>query len=155
MLAAPARVRFLSCEPLLGPVYLDEVGIDKDGQDVGAWISRKPGVGVDWVIVGGENAADARPMAPAWARSLRRQCAEFRVPFFFKQWGTWLPAEWFEPEKTFLRTPVSFHKKTGVEMTREGVSLQGSLQHGEQLVYAGKHYDRKELDGRKHEEWPA
>jgi protein gp37 len=64
----PAAVRFLSVEPLLGPVTLDLTGID-------------------WVIVGGESGPHARPMHPDWARSVRDQCAASGVPFFFKQWG--------------------------------------------------------------------
>lgn len=64
----PAAVRFLSVEPLLGPVTLDLSGID-------------------WVIVGGESGPHARPMDPDWARSVRDQCAAAGVAFFFKQWG--------------------------------------------------------------------
>ena len=65
----PATVKFLSLEPLLGPL---------------------PGIGledVDWVIVGGESGPGARPMAEAWALDLRDQCCQAGVPFFFKQWG--------------------------------------------------------------------
>jgi protein gp37 len=63
-----AKVRFLSCEPLLGPLRLDLRGID-------------------WVIVGGESGAHARPMKAEWVRDIRRQCEEAGVAFFFKQWG--------------------------------------------------------------------
>jgi len=64
----PAKVRFLSCEPLLGPLLLDLSGIS-------------------WVIVGGESGRRARRMRPEWARSIRDQCLATDVPFFFKQWG--------------------------------------------------------------------
>lgn len=64
----PAAVKFLSCEPLLGPLELDLADID-------------------WVIAGGESGPGARPMRPEWARSLRDQCTAADVPFFFKQWG--------------------------------------------------------------------
>jgi len=64
-----ARVKFLSLEPLLGPL---------PGLDLG---------GIDWVIVGGESGPRARPMDPAWVTDLRDQCRQARVPFFFKQWG--------------------------------------------------------------------
>jgi len=64
----PAKVRFLSCEPLLGPLRLDLHGID-------------------WVIVGGESGARARPIDPQWVRQIREQCQAAGVPFFFKQWG--------------------------------------------------------------------
>jgi protein gp37 len=66
----PASVRFLSCEPLLGPLQLDLAGIH-------------------WVIVGGESGPRARPMKPEWAESIREQCQTQGVPFFFKQWGAY------------------------------------------------------------------
>jgi protein gp37 len=67
--AAPAKVRFLSCEPLLGP--LDSL----------------PLAGISWVIVGGESGPGARPMRRSWVESIRQQCRRQRVAFFFKQWG--------------------------------------------------------------------
>jgi protein gp37 len=99
LLKVPARVRFLSCEPLLGPVNLTKVGPERwdvlhgwkpanENYPEGANTSR-----VDWVIVGGESGPGARPMHPDWARSLRDQCQAAGVPFFFKQNGEWVPAE--------------------------------------------------------------
>jgi len=80
LLTIPARVRFLSCEPLLGPVDLD-LGHPK-------WRTAESYHSyIHWVICGGESGPRARPMHPAWARSLRDQCAAAGVPFFFKQWG--------------------------------------------------------------------
>jgi protein gp37 len=67
--SAPARVRFLSIEPLL--------------EDLGALNLS----GIDWVIVGGESGPGARPMKREWVISVRRQCRQQNVPFFFKQWG--------------------------------------------------------------------
>ena len=64
-----AAVRFVSAEPLLGP--LDDLYLD----------------GIHWLIVGGESGPKARPMDPAWAVDLRDQCGAAGVPFFFKQWG--------------------------------------------------------------------
>jgi protein gp37 len=63
-----ASVKFLSCEPLLGPITLDLTGIS-------------------WVIVGGESGPGARPMRADWARAIRSQCQTAGVAFFFKQWG--------------------------------------------------------------------
>ena len=65
----PAAVRFLSVEPLLGP------------------IPALPLDGISWVIVGGESGPKHRPLDPAWVREIRDQCVDARVPFFFKQWG--------------------------------------------------------------------
>jgi protein gp37 len=67
--AIPAAVHFLSCEPLIGP------------------LENLPLENIQWVIVGGESGPRARPMARAWVNSIRAQCQEAKVPFFFKQWG--------------------------------------------------------------------
>lgn len=85
LLAAPAAVRFISAEPLLGPVDLRTVADDALDDLCGERAA------IDWVIVGGESGPHARPMHPDWARSLRDQCAAAGVPFLFKQWGEWLP----------------------------------------------------------------
>jgi protein gp37 len=69
LVAVPAAVRFLSCEPLIGP--LDNLPLE----------------GIHWVIVGGESGPAARPMRAEWVESLFAQCHEANVPFFFKQWG--------------------------------------------------------------------
>jgi protein gp37 len=65
----PAKVRFLSCEPLIGP------------------LARLPLKNIHWVIVGGESGPGARPMNPVWVESLHEQCSQAGVAFFFKQWG--------------------------------------------------------------------
>jgi protein gp37 len=67
--AVPARVRFLSCEPLIGP------------------LENLPLKGIHWAIVGGESGPGARPMNKQWVESIYRQCQRGSVPFFFKQWG--------------------------------------------------------------------
>ena len=75
LIRVPARVRFLSCEPLLGPLDLSE------------WLDL-----IGWVIVGGESGQDARgSMHPDWPRALRDQCQAAGVPFLFKQWGQFIP----------------------------------------------------------------
>ena len=80
LIQCPASVRWLSCEPLLGSIRVES---PNDPQ----W--RLPQI--SWVVAGGESGRGARPMHPAWARSLRDQCASVGVPFFFKQWGEWAP----------------------------------------------------------------
>lgn len=65
----PAHIRFLSCEPLIGPLHNLNL------------------TGIHWVIVGGESGPNARPMNPDWVRSIRDQCQQQNVAFFFKQWG--------------------------------------------------------------------
>ena len=80
LLDTPAAVRWLSCEPLLGPVNLR---LDA------AMGNADPGI--NWVVVGGESGQGARPMHPAWARTLRDECQDAGVPFLFKQWGEYAP----------------------------------------------------------------
>ena len=86
LLRTPAAVRWLSMEPLLGPVSLRW----------GSWhplgrtrvTNHLDGLrDLDWIVVGGESGPGARPMHPDWARTIRDECAEAGVPFFFKQWG--------------------------------------------------------------------
>lgn len=111
LLAVPAAVRFLSMEPLLGPVDLTLDGLScgpcpycadgsHDSETGLVDCPRCDGSGkgdevlLDLVIVGGESGPNARPMHPDWARSLRDQCVAAGVPFFFKQWGEWGPGSY-------------------------------------------------------------
>lgn len=107
LLAVPARIRFLSCEPLLGPVDLGlhrgwckacrqftDGSIDGHCMDPASpcfegevWRRTM----LDWVITGGESGSKARPSHPDWFRSLRDQCAAAGVAFHMKQWGEWAP----------------------------------------------------------------
>lgn len=92
LLNTPAAVRFISAEPLLGPIHLSS--INHRGVVGGHGAIHDHGLGkLDWVIAGGESGPRARPIHPDWARSLRDQCAEAEVPFFFKQWGNWKPLD--------------------------------------------------------------
>jgi protein gp37 len=101
LLKVPARVRFLSCEPLLGP--LDFSNVTKRSDAV-SQLGKKALDGIHWVIVGGESGGHARPMHPDWARSIQRQCEVVGVPFFFKQWGEWAPGECVRPGRDRLPT---------------------------------------------------
>lgn len=104
LLATPAAVRFVSAEPLLGPVDITKFGE------------------LDWVIVGGESGPHARPMHPVWARSLRDQCVQYGVPFFMKQWGAWAP----EPDEA--GTYADYRRRARMELVgkkRAGRLLDG------------------------------
>ncbi|MBR9800577.1 DUF5131 family protein [bacterium] len=97
----------LSCEPLLGPV-------DLFGKFEHEWL-------LDWIIAGGESGPNARPMHPDWARSLRDQCQAAGVPYFFKQWGEWLPVgsgSYGSPNDP--TSDVSRNGTTRVSMLRDG-----------------------------------
>lgn len=141
LLAVPARVRFLSMEPLLEPVQLtnsgripaDDEGPERIGYMVGAddgksglWPTREKALqtsGLHWVIVGGESGPGARPMHPAWVRSLRDQCRAAGVSFLFKQWGEWAPYDRGVNEGGSLETPFSLDEP----IQKFGKKLSGRL----------------------------
>ena len=115
LLAVPARVRFLSCEPLLGPI------------DLKRWMGNLPWdseLNLDWVIVGGESGGAARPMSPQWARDLRDQCADFNIPFFFKQWGEYVSVS------EVAGTGAHYKFPDGRTVRRVGKKLAGRLLDG-------------------------
>lgn len=87
LLGTPAAVRWISAEPLLGPLDLNQSQYRVPAY---AWRGTAP-MRIDWLVCGGESGPNARSMHPDWARSLRDQCQAAGVPFFFKQWGEWLP----------------------------------------------------------------
>ena len=104
LLGIPASKRFVSIEPMLGPIDLTRISAKYWGKEFndpgynGINLSALYGGNntdtpwhLDWVIVGGETGPKARPMHPDWVRSIRYQCQEANVPFFFKQWGRWMP----------------------------------------------------------------
>jgi protein gp37 len=130
LLATPARVRFLSMEPLLGPVdiepYLKPCRFVLDGEHVGTTPA------VDWVIVGGESGKDARPMHPDWVRSLGEQCEMAGVAFHFKQWGEWADST----GRVGINHPIA------------------AWPDGNTSVKVGKVVAGRELDGRTHNEFP-
>ncbi len=103
----PARVRFISAEPLLGPLAIRP------------WLEST----IDWVITGGESGPHARPASPAWFRSLMIQCMEKDVPFHFKQWGDWAPGNVVNlPRSKSLRIAQA---ADGTEMLRVGKKVAG------------------------------
>jgi protein gp37 len=87
-----AKTKFLSCEPLLGPLELT------------GWFRQRV---IDWVIAGGESGSGARPSNPEWFRSIRNQCSRYRVAFHFKQWGEWAPVDRSAQESKPDGAPVS------------------------------------------------
>jgi protein gp37 len=109
-------VRFVSCEPLLGELDLTRYLKAND-----------KGVRIDWVIAGGESGHSARPMDPAWPNSLQKQCERAGVPFHFKQWGHWAPAENIELPHTLPRKKVVHF---GVPVVSVGKSAAGRILGG-------------------------
>ncbi|GAV21582.1 DUF5131 family protein [Carboxydothermus pertinax] len=142
LLKIPATVRFVSCEPLLGPV------------DLSKWLGICEGCGVpatkcgpvlwhkgqkccpdcthdfqlNWVIAGGETGPGARPMHPEWVRSLRDQCQEAGVPFFFKSWGEYKPLP-YSDRGDGLHT-LTEYKGCKYDFVKVGKKNAGSLLDG-------------------------
>lgn len=120
--ALPAAVRFLSMEPLLGHVDLRALKVDHGGR-MNAFLHDR----IHWVIVGGESGPGARPtMTAAIARELRDQCAEFDIPFLFKQWGDWAPYDRGQVDTTTLVA----HGALDQPMQKFGKKLAGRMLDG-------------------------
>ncbi len=162
LLATPAAVRWLSMEPLLGPIDLLRIAYPSIEYETGIhyldvlrggyWAAKQLGIfgrpaqpdeaqgtftnhsdleKLDWIVLGGESGTDARPMHPEWARQIRDQCEAAGVPFFFKQWGEWLPCIAMPPKARGWRIV-------------EGVGLAN----------VGKKKAGRQLDGRTHDSFP-
>lgn len=172
LLQTPAAVRFISAEPLLEPVNLRRLIVGREGKWTFGYDAltgrrlkwwpdpfdpsndegelhiaplKEAGPRINWMIVGGESGPRARPMHPDWVRSLRDQCAAADVPFFFKQWGEWVPAE-LAPDAgdpCFAVTPDGRHIR------------QEHARGDEHLICrVGKKAAGALLDGREHSQFP-
>lgn len=162
LLETPAAVRFISAEPLLGPIDLARVGAPPfwclgHGCPAvecpnGLHLPRR---GIDWVIVGGESGHNARPMHPAWATSLRDQCATAEVPFLFKQWGEWGPCAPYD------QASGVYDFRHGREISLDGTlcmpgERRGNAREGLAIIFrAGKKSTGRVLDGRTWDGYPC
>ncbi|MEM6888739.1 MAG: phage Gp37/Gp68 family protein [Pseudomonadota bacterium] len=155
LLKIPAGIRFLSCEPMVGPVLLPAASLPaapKNPADLDkcraiynrlkttefdpslpSHLRLKPML--SWVICGGESGRGARPMHPNWARALRDQCLQSGVPFFFKQWGEYRPAK--DGETNGMENHVYVDDDLAGAMFRVGKRAAG-----------------RTLDGAEHSEFP-
>lgn len=173
------RFRFLSMEPLLGPVSLEEAWHGDDALNSECWGDcawcekglpplhncafgrqseaelAKGRSGLDWIIVGGESGSHARPIHPDWARALRDQCEAANVPFLFKQWGEWAPGECASStlSQRVVRTADWFDGRWTFE------EVDGAFEfHADDeptLYRAGKKAAGRLLDGVQHDGVPA
>lgn len=181
LLATPAAVRWLSAEPLLGPLDLTvipsrpfglnlvqhygltnsltgkpiycPIGLDENGYLTEFLGDTKR---IDWIVVGGESGSRARPMHPDWARSLRDQCAAADVPFFFKQWGQFEVVYDRDREDPDWRRCGDFQHRypKGQWWNLAG----GTGFHGERVIYVnpvGKAKAGRLLDGVEHNAMPT
>jgi len=174
LLWTPAAVRFLSVEPMLGPINLRCIDVDGDHEIhpltgttecVDETDEEAPDLpGLDWVICGGESGQKARPMHPDWARSLRDQCASAGVPFLFKQWGEW--REFDDSGLPGVRTIVdgdpewdSQAAQCDAFMAADGEVITDLDEARGDVPYRGmerigKKAAGRQLDGRMHDAWP-
>lgn len=204
LLETPAGVRWVSAEPLLGPVDLERVmwrpprpdhpehrvGVLRGGywnrapymfgapsaaisEEKGGFTNHSdmPGT-IDWVVVGGESGPKARPMHPAWARGLRDQCAAAGVPFLFKQWGEWRPAQSIS-EATNYPTLASDRARAGkTKQAKDFPNMSGCYHLDHQVASmidglgeyayldcamfkAGRKHAGRLLDGALHDAYPS
>jgi protein gp37 len=158
LLQTPAAVRFLSCEPLLGPIDLTRIDLgDQLTRGYGkrrilwnaltGWESQYAsgelpdsvnhpksmvnlGSRIHWVIVGGESGPNARPMHPDWVRSIRDQCQEVGVPFFFKQFGEWAPVHELRCNEPGIKGKTWFNFDPDTSVCRVGKKKAGRLLDG-------------------------
>lgn len=174
LLRCPAAVRFLSCEPLLGPVDLrfptetwDSPNYFRKGKGCSHCCTHQrcdedectrwyrpncpychgtgEGRPIDWVIAGGESGPGARPMHPDWARSLRDQCEAAGVPYFFKQFGAWAPTGLHsKPAQSPEHCPTWVYAHP----------LAAHAETGLQVKNVGKHKAGRILDGKTHDGFP-
>ena len=175
LLDTPAAVRWISAEPLLGPISLSKWVFDRRqevrhlingpaqlNRDQAEALVPRP---LDWVVAGGESGPGSRPMDAAWVRSLRAECADARTAFFFKQWGSWRRAHdvagcWSNTtgfsRKGRRTTPFRGRLSNGAEPLFGGRSFRSqSDDRGDIYVRLGKKLAGRELDGRTWDQMPA
>jgi protein gp37 len=165
LLDTPAAVRFVSVEPMLGPVdlcnffTLSGCRINcPDDYDICRLHSFEckyshTSTRLDWVICGGESGPGARPMHPDWARALRDQCQGAGIPFFFKQWGEWVPmgSEFGQPNSWSSRK-----WQQRVDDWRPGWDgMPWYDGNGHSMIKVGKKAAGRLLDGREWSEFPS
>lgn len=174
LLSTPAAVRWISAEPLLGPIDLERIAVKLsnprpdlgDPTHASALFDHAGDTAkLDWVVAGGESGPGARPMHPEWARSLRDQCKAAGVPFFFKQWGEYA-------DLTNEEAGSALHNKSTADeiFTAEGNHLGAGYRNGKEsagmlepgwkerggawMGRVGKKAAGRLLDGVEHNEYP-
>ena len=128
LLKTPAALRWVSLEPLIGPVERLELE------------------GIHWAVVGGESGPKARPMHPDWARSTRAQCVAAGVPFYFKQWGEWAPG-------AHHKNRITRGSRTRIVSPYNGEN-NALAKNCAVMVHVGKRAAGRLLDGREWQEQP-
>lgn len=156
LLDTPAAIRWISAEPLLGPIDLTDAcqgnwffdalrGTRWHDDPDCALQTEKFSPGLDWVVAGGESGHGARPMHPDWARSLRDQCAAAGISFLFKQWGEFGPA--FGPD--LMPTGLRWSGEAQRAVARGTATVEQATRR------LGKRIAGRLLDGVEHNAFPT
>lgn len=157
----PAAVRFLSCEPLLGPINFK--GLFSKATLATSLKSKL--THIHWIIAGGESGHGARPMHPDWVRSLRDYCEKYNVPFLFKQWGNFIPnAMPFRDKQHWINKATGWltgwrrGKDVCIDTAGKPCLIGGDFTVAAYPVFpmwsVGKHKAGRHLDGKEHNEFP-
>lgn len=168
LLDTPAAVRWISAEPLLGPVDLYGPIVNGHRPKLTYWLTGRPGWGnehttetgltmtspvtgprLDWVVTGGESGPGARPMHPKWVKDLRDQCQQAGVAYHFKQWGEWRPQPRYSTDDR--------HHLVMVNGMDRGTPWPGwglDQPDAEVMERVGKKRAGRELDGRTWDQFP-
>jgi len=163
----PAQVRFVSAEPLLGPLDLTHIGKQGINALTGEWSHYHEETGdvcthweeplINWCIVGGESGPGARPMHPQWGRDIRDQCQQFGVPFFFKQWGEYRPLEHSDldfSQNEFGDCPYPLREVDSIPRLYSTSHGTGYITTRTLMIRVGKKAAGAVLDGREWQEMP-
>lgn len=152
LLSTPAVVRWISAEPLRGPV------------DVGLYLADRYGLnsersrGLDWVVAGGESGGNAHPVHPQWFRTLRDQCAEVGAAFQLKQWGEWGNVGIHTDRQKFVALDGTAYDPADVAYP-DGPRYQEAIRAGHTALAAmyrvGRSKAGRELDGVVYDEFPT
>lgn len=170
LLRTPAAKRFVSIEPMLGPVDLTNIKPPEfDYGDAHGWsaIWRNNHIGrnwLDWVIAGGENDRGDRPTHPDWLRALRDQCERHGVKFHFKQWGAWAPISQLPDEQVADFWDMEAHVSPSADVSRTRlIDRAGRVYRNDQqtaaaeagaimMLRVGTAHSGRTLDGREHDD---
>jgi protein gp37 len=152
LLQTPAAVRWISVEPMIGPISF--VGMFANPNN--PWDGTNVLEEIDWVVCGGESGKNARPMHSDWARQLRDCCAAVDVPFMFKQWGEWVPLRPSMDGCAYLDGPalVQEHSPKRRPKIWPGYSIGGDFPPWMQAMRVGKKAAGRLIDGVLHDEYP-
>lgn len=168
LLRVPARVRFLSCEPLLGPIDLTRLLVatpcwhcgNLDGEAGRCYCGVHIDPEIHWIIAGGESGPGARPCWPEWATSLRDQCCAAGVAYFFKQWGEYESYEEDAQQPYWRDQHGKLHDAHWLEVLNPESGEINPGWHEDSIMSpylfrrVGKHAAGRLLDGVEHSEFP-